>query len=311
MPAKMNRNNFTELLYKGLHYIFFDNYAKPTSEYDKIFKMMSHDEYSKKVGRLMGLGTFQNKAEGDFISMDAGEWLSDKEVFFPTYALGYGVTWEMVEDDLYGQIDKFAAELGESAGVTKEILSWDIFNNATGTTETGLDGKALLADDHLTGDGVTTLDNLSASALSQVAIQDALTYFDKIVNERSEPRPFNGQKVLIIPPELKWKAKELLLSEYKPEFDNQAHDGGALDTRNAVNVIGDEDISYMVCHWLTKSDAWFMVDKMNHDLNGINRRMVSFDKTKDPSTGDGMFYSTFRYKPTFFDFRGVYGYPGA
>ncbi len=310
MATKMTRQNFTELLYQGLHKIFFDNYAKPTAEYTKVFHTMNHDEYSKKVGRMMGLGPFRTKAEGSFINMDAGEWLSDKEIFFPTWALGYGVTWEMIEDDLYDQINKFTAELGDSAHLTKEMLSWDVLNNATSTDDPGLDAKALLSNTHLTGDGVTTIDNLSAAALSLSSLEAALTYYEKMVNERSEPRPFTGPKLLIIPPELKWKAKELLLTEYKPEF-NVDTDGTTLDTRNAINAIGDEDISYMVCHYLTKADAWFMIDKSNHDLNGVTRRATSFDKTKDPNTTDAIYYSTFRYKASFFDFRGCYGYPGA
>ena len=306
----MNRTNFGELLYKGLHKIFFDNYVKPKAEYPVIFKQESHDEYSKRVGRMMGLGPFRNKEEGGFIAMDSGQWLSEKEVFFPTWALGYGVTWEMVEDDLYGQIDMFAKELGQSADTTKEQLSFDVLNNATSTTELGLDGLPLLSASHVTGDGVTTINNLSATALSMAALEEALTYFEKLVNERSEPRPMTGPKLLIIPPELKWKAKELLLSEYKPEFDPGVA-GTSLDTRNAVNVVGDEDISYMVVHYLTKTDCWFLVDKENNDLAGITRRTVSFDKTKDPKTTDSLFYASFRYKATFFDYRFAYGYPGA
>jgi len=309
MATKMTRTNFVELLYRGLHKIFFDNYAKPTAEYPMVFNTMSWDEYSYKAGRMMGLGPFHPKAEGSYIDMDAAKWLSDKEIFFPTWALGFGITWEMLEDDLYGQIDKLAKELGDKAHLTKELLSWDILNGAALTGEVGLDSKALLANDHVTGDGVTTLDNLSAASLSLTAIEAGLTYFEKMVNERSEPIPFTGPKLLIIPPELKYKAKELLLTEYKPEF-NVDTDGTTLDTRNAINAIGDEDISYMVCHYLTKSDAWFMVDKTNHDLSGVTRRETSFDNTKDPKTTDAIYYSTFRYKASFFDFRGVYGFPG-
>lgn len=311
MAGKMTRSNFVELLYPGYHDIFFDNYGDLPMEASQVFDMISHNEYFMKKGRMMGLGPFQNKAVGDFISLDAGKWLSDKEVFFPTYALGYGVTWELLEDDRYGEIEKFAAELGKSAQVTKELLSFDVLNNATGTDEVGLDGKAMLANDHLTGDGVTTIDNLSAAALSQTALEDGLEYFETLVNERSEPRPFKGPKLLLIPPQLKWKAKELLLSEYKPEFVPGDYTATALDTRNSINVLADEDISYMVVHWFTKTDCWFLIDKKYNDLIGVNRRNVTFDKSKDPNNGDGMYYSTFRYKPTFFDFRGITGYPGA
>lgn len=310
MPATMTRQNFTELLYRGMHKIFFNDYMNAGAEYVKLFHTMNHDEYSKKVGRMMGLGLFHNKEEGAYIEMDAGKWLSEKEIFFPTWALGYMVTWEMLEDDLYDQIMKFSSELGKSANITKEILSWDILNSASLTTELGLDGLPLLSNEHVTGDGVTTIDNLSSAALSQTAIEDALTHFENMKNERSEPTPFTGPKILVIPPELKFKAKELLLSEYKPEVSKD-YSGTTLDTSNAINAIGDEDISYMVCHYLTKADSWFMIDKSNHDLNGVTRRPTSFDKTKAPNNTDAIYYSTFRYKATFFDWRGVYGFPGA
>lgn len=311
----MTRGNFGKLLYPGLSKIFFDNYADPGAEYVKLLKMQSHDEYFMRQGRMMGLGPFRNKMEGDFIQMDAGKWLSDKEIYFPTYALGYGVSYEMVEDDQYNQIDKFSKELGESANVTKELLSWDILNAATldGASggRSGLDGKALLASDHVTGDGVTTINNLSADALSQTALENALIYFENLVNERSEPRPFNGPKLLLISPELKPKAKELLLSEFKPEFTVEPT-SQYKDTRNSINTLADEDIQYMVCHWLTAAnkDAWYMIDKNNHDLLGINRRDVMFDNTTDPKTTDSIYYGSFRYTADFFDYRGAFGFPG-
>jgi hypothetical protein len=215
----MTRGNFGKLLYPGLSKIFFQSYTKPSTEYTQLFKIQSHDEYFLRQGRMMGLGPFRNKSEGDFITMDAGKWLSEKEIYFPTYALGYGVTYEMVEDDMYDQIDKFSSELGNAANTTKELLSWSVLNEATSTARVGLDGLPLLSDTHVTGDGATIIDNLSDAALSQTALEEALTYFENMVNERSEPRPFNGPKVLVIAPELNWKAKELLMSEFKPEFN--------------------------------------------------------------------------------------------
>lgn len=311
MSTPMTRSNFGKLLYPGLSKIFFKNYAKADAEYNRLLKIQSHDEYFLRQGRMMGLGPFRHKQESDFITMDAGQWLSEKEIYFPTYALGFGVSYEMIEDDMYGQIEKFSADLGDSASTTKELLSWDILNTAdSAATRVGLDGQALLSDTHTTGDGASTMDNLSSEALSQVALQNALTYFEKIVNERSEPTPFRGPKVLIIPPELKWKAKELLLSEYKPEFSVDPTTQYT-DTRNSLNVLADEDIQYMVCHWLSKTDMWFLVDRNNHDLLGVNRRAVAFDKTTDPKSTDSIYYATFRFTADFFDFRGVYGYMGA
>jgi len=307
----MTRSNFGKLLYPGLSKIFFNNYASAESEYNKVFKIQSHDEYFLRQGRMMGLGPFRHKQESDFIQMDAGKWLSEKEIYFPTFALGYGVSYEMIEDDMYSQINKFSAELGNSATTTKELLSWDVLNTGDSTAKrVGLDGAALFADAHVTGDGVTTMDNLSTEALSQTALENALTYFEKIVNERSEPTPFRGPKILLIPPELKWKAKELLLSEYKPEFSVDPTTQYT-DTRNSLNVLADEDIQYRIIHWFTKPDMWFMCDRTNHDLLGVNRRAVSFDQTTDPKSTDSIYYATFRYTSDFFDFRGAIGYMGA
>lgn len=307
----MTRGNFGKLLYPGLSKIFFENYAKPESEYNRAATMKTHDEYFMRQGRMMGLGPFRHKAESDFITMDAGKWLSDKEIYFPTFALGFGVSYEMVEDDMYGQIDRFSADLGESANTTKELLTWNVINTAdSGAVRVGLDGQPLLSATHTTGDGATVMNNLSTSALSQTALEAGLTYFEKIVNERSEPTPFNGPKVLLIPPELKWKAKELLLSEYKPEF-NVEPSSQYSDTRNSLNVLADEDIQYMIVHWLTKADMWFLMDRSNSDFLGINRRAVAFDRTQDPKSTDHIYYATFRYTSDFFDFRWLYGYMGA
>ena len=130
-----------------------------------------------------------------------------------------------------------------------------------------------------------------------------------MVNERSEPRPFTGGKLLLIPPELKWKARELLISEYKPELTDGPGGVSAWD-RNTINNMRDEDIQYKIIHWFTGTDPWFLVDKEYHDIQAISRREVSFENTVDPKSTDHLYYGTFRFTADFFDYRGAYGNVG-
>ena len=105
-------------------------------------------------------------------------------------------------------------------------------------------------------------------------------------------------KILLIPPELRWKAKLLLKTELKV---------GSMD--NDINVLKDEGLSYIVCHWMTSTTAWFVLAD-DHDLRLMWRDNVEFEAGDDFNTKSALYTSTFRLAVEFWDWRGTYGSPG-
>jgi hypothetical protein len=102
-----------------------------------------------------------------------------------------------------------------------------------------------------------------------------LTAIEKFVDERGLQRPTKAVTLAI--PVDSWNiAEELLGSEYKPYVAN-----------NEVNALQKKDLQYFVWHYLTDSDAWFLLgEKSQLKLKfywrvkmGALRRGTDFDST--------------------------------
>ena len=108
-------------------------------------------------------------------------------------------------------------------------------------------------------------------------------------------------KLLVVPPELKWTARELLGSKQKPYTAD-----------NEMNAFLDDDLTYFVWHYLTDDDAWFLLgDKEDHELNFFWRRKLDTEGDVDFDTGDLKFKAGMRFSVKWSDWRGAYGSPGA
>jgi phage major head subunit gpT-like protein len=301
---------FSQLLTKDFEKVFFEEYTRQPEEYSQVAKMQTENALNAyKEGELVGMGAMLEKTEGNAISYETPIQGNSKEVTFTTWSLGFQITEEMMDDDLTGHMKRMPAELGKAAMYTRELEYWDIFNSATGTTKVGRDGKALIANDHPLIDsspGIQvspissgTYSNLETGSLSQSTLESAVTKFERIPNERGIPLVYKPD-LLLIPPELEWKAKELLLSQYDPESAN-----------NAINPIMTRGMQYMIVHFFTSTTAWFVIERNNHDVRFIDRKKLAFQNSDDFNTGNAIFKATQRFTTDFWDWRGVVGSTGA
>jgi len=148
-------------------------------------------------------------------------------------------------------------------------------------------------------DGVSTYSNLgTAGALSMATLQAGITNFRKLVNEANvhiEMQP----DLLIIPPDLEWKCKELMLSAYNPENAN-----------NAVNTLKGEGLKYLVVPYLTSTTAYALISSKNHDLRFVWRKKMAPQDKEDFSTGNLMKKMTGRFQTFFVHWRGTWGNAG-
>ena len=291
---------FSQLIAKDIDKVFHDEYSRFPAQYEQVAKMQTENKFHTwKEGQTTGFQALQETNEGAPVPYDSFQQGNTKEVLFTKFSLGFQVTEEMMDDDLTGIIMKHSAELGKAAAYTKELEFWDMFNTGfTTTNRTGIDGKALFADDHPLVDGSGTIDNKATASLSQSSLEAAVTYFRNLVNERNIPIMMTP-KILIVPPALEWKAKELMLSELTPESGN-----------NAINAVGREPIKFMVVNFLTSSTAWFLISD-EHDLRFIWRKQLALQQSSDFNTGNLLNKATMRFTTNFWDYRGAYGSSGA
>ena len=209
-------------------------------------------------------GPLRLKPEGENIIYDDPLAVQTIEYTPVRFALGYKITQEMVDHELYGQVDKYERALIKSAIDLQEVKAALLFNNGFVTTAddgfvaTGFDGLALFSTAHTRLDGGATWRNRPSTDvdLSVTGLQNALIDIENQLDDRGRPQ-YLRPKLVLVNPEDRFTAKELLESEYKP--------GTA---QNEINALKDEGLNFMVSHYISDNDAWFVLSDQ-HDCNFV------------------------------------------
>jgi Mu-like prophage major head subunit gpT len=252
------------LLEPKLSNIWHEAYPARPVEYTAYLNIRDTRKATVTDFKLSDFGPLRLKGEGENIIYDDplfGNTIAYSPVRF---ALGYKITDEMVKHELYGQVEKFERALIASAIDLQETVGALVFNNGFGTTNadgflsTGFDGLQLFSTAHTRLDGGTVIRNRPSADvdLSVTGLQNATVDFDNTVNDRGRPQKIEP-RLLVINPEDKFTAREILQSEYKPGTAN-----------NEINALRAENLSFMVSHYITDADAWFLLGDQ-HDLNYI------------------------------------------
>lgn len=260
----ITRAQFVELLEPKISNIWNEAYPQRSVEYTRFVNIRTTGKATVTDYKMTDFGSLRLKGEGESIQYD-DPISGPSQTYTPVrFALGYKVTDEMLKNDLYGQITRLEKALIKSAVDGQEVAAAYILNNGFGTTSadgfkaTGFDGLGLFSTAHTRLDGGATQRNRPSTDvdLSPTAVQNMLTDFENLKDDRGRPSLIRP-KTLIISPEDKFTAKEILQSEYKPGTAN-----------NDINALKDEGLSFMVSHYKTDTDAWIVIGDM-HDLNYI------------------------------------------
>lgn len=208
--------------------------------------------------------TLVYKGEGQPISYTDPTSGVEKTYTPVRFGLGYRITQEMIDHELYGIVDKLEKSLLKSAVDHQEVTAANILNGAFATTNsdgysaTGFDGLQLCSTAHTRLDGGATQRNRPSTDadISLSSLQSAIIDFENIKDDNGRPCKIRP-KLIVVSPEDKFTARELLKSEYKPGVAN-----------NDINAIVEENLSFMVSHYKTDNDAWFLFGD-THDVNFI------------------------------------------
>lgn len=269
-------STIVDALDANLNEMFQDGTTSWPEEYSKVFNVETSDKQSEKDSYESGFGLMPEKAEGVAATYDTILQGISKKYTHATYALGYEITEEAVEDNLRTPetFNKLPQALNRAAMETVEVTAANVINN--GFTTTGFDGVSLFSTAHPSLDGSTQANRPSTDAdLSVTSLTAGLTTIEKFTDERGLKRPTKAV-MLAVPPDLWNVAEELLGSEYKPYTAN-----------NEVNALQAKDLRYFVWHYMTDVDAWALfAEKGMHKLKfywrvklGALRRGTDFDST--------------------------------
>jgi len=293
------RSSFGELLEPGLRKVFFNEFDRWAKEYDKIAKTATSKKKFEEDLLVVGLGIMGSKGEGASVLYDDISQGWKTTYTHTTYAGGIRITQEMYEDDLYGVMKDLTGALARSAQQRKEVDVANILNRAENAAYVGADGVELISAVHPLSIGGTQSNELAAAAdLDASSLQDAIDVLETAQDERGLNIAMRA-KLLVVPPALQYTAYELLKSEFKP---------GTAD--NEVNAIGAKGLQFVVNHYLTDSDAWYLLSD-EHKINLFDRIPISFYKGNDFDTDDCKFKARMRYSSGWSDWRGVTGSQGA
>ncbi|MCK9370595.1 Mu-like prophage major head subunit gpT family protein [Candidatus Dojkabacteria bacterium] len=246
------------------------------NEYQKVFNVLNSTKQTEQDSYESGFGAMPEKPEGVAATYDT-IYPGIKETYtHKTYALGYEITEEAIEDNLQTPetFNKLPQALSRSGEETIELTAANVFNNGFSTN--GFDGVPLFSESHPKVGGGTQSNKPSTDAdLSITSLTAGLTAIEKFTDERGLKKPTKAV-LLLVPVDLWNVAEELLESEYKPYVAN-----------NEVNALQKKDLQYFVYHYLTDTDAWFLLaEKSAHMLKfywrvkpGALRRGTDFDST--------------------------------
>lgn len=302
----INTGSFAKALWPGINAWFGQSYKEWPEEYKMLFDTeSSRRAYEEEVG-VSGFGLASEKSEGSGVIYDEASQSFVMRYTNKTYALGFIITQEMIEDNQYdiSVIGKQQSKaLAFSMRQTKEVLAANVYNRAFNTNYTFGDGKALCVSDHPTKVGGTFSNVPTVAAdLSEASLEQAAIDIAGFKNDRGLLVSIMPKK-LIIPKELMFEAERILKSTLQNDSANNAI--------NALRSTGIFSDGVAVNHYLTDADAWFIRTNCPEGMKHFERVATEFGMDNDFDTTNAKFKARFRCSFGVTDPRGIYGSAGA
>ena len=301
----INRAQLVKELVPGLHALFGLEYDRYANEHEDIFDTENSERAYEEEVMLTGFGEAPVKNEGSAVVYDTAQEAWTARYVNETIAMAFSLTEEAIEDNLYDTLSsRYTRALARSMMTTKQIKAANILNNAFSSSYVGGDGKELCATDHPTVGNEDQKNELSTAAdLNETSLEQALIDIAAFEDERGLKINAQARK-LIIPPALQFVADRLL--------ESAGRVGTADNDINAVRNMGMIPEGYTVNHYLTDTDAWFILtDLVNSGLKMFQRRPLKTSMEPDFETGNMRFKASERYSFGWSDWRAIFGSPGA
>jgi hypothetical protein len=291
----ISRAQLAKELEPGLNALFGLEYARYDNEAGEIFDTESSERAFEEEVMLSGFGSAPVKSEGSAVSFDDAQEAYTARYTHETIALAFSITEEAIEDNLYDRLaSRYTKALARSMANTRQVKGASVLNNAFDSTVTGGDGKELCATDHpLVNNNDLRNEPSTAADLNETSLENALIDIAAFVDERG----------LKVPPALQFVADRLLETTLRP--------GTADNDVNAMRNMGMLPQGYVVNHYLTDTDAWFVKTDAPRGFIHFERMPMSTKMEGDFDTGNVRYKARERYSFGYSDPRCVFGSPGA
>ena len=300
----ISRAQLAKELEPGLNALFGMEYARYENEHAEIFETESSDRAFEEEVLIVGFGNARDKSEGQGVAYDQASEGFTARYTHETVALAFALTEEAVEDNLYDRLGaRYTKALARSMAHTKQVKAANVLNNAFSSSFLGGDGKSLVATDHPLAGGGTFSNRPSAfSDLNETSLENALISISTFVDDRNMILALQGTK-LIVPPQLQFVADRLLETPGRVETaDNDI---------NAIRNMGLLPQGYAVNHFLTDTDAFFVLTDVPDGFKHFERSPIATSMEGDFNTGNVRYKARERYSFGFSNPRAVFASQGA
>jgi hypothetical protein len=300
----ISRAQLLKELLPGLNALFGLEYARYGEEHKEIYETETSERSFEEETKLSGFSAAPVKNEGSAIAYDNGQEAWTARYNHETIALGFSLTEEAIEDNLYDSLSaRYTKALARAMSYTKQVKAAAVLNNGFSDSYPGGDGVALFSDAHpLVSGGTNSNEPATAADLNETSLENAVIQIAAWTDERGLLIAAKPRK-LIVPPALQFVATRLLETELRVGTnDNDV---------NAIKNNGSIPEGYAINHFLTDNNAWFLTTDVPNGMKHFVRTPLQQSMDGDFDTGNVRYKSRERYSFGWSDPLGMYGSPGA
>ncbi len=300
----ISRAQLLKELLPGLNALFGLTYKTYEEEHKEVYEIETSERSFEEEVKLSGFNSAPVKSEGSGVAYDNAQEVWSARYTHETIALGFAITEEAMEDNLYDSLSaRYTKALARAMAYTKQVKGAGVLNNAFSASYLGGDGKSLCATDHPLVSGGTNSNRPTVGAdLNETSLEAAVIQIAGWTDERGlliAARP----KKLIIPPALMFVATRILQTELRTATAD--NDINALKTMSAIPG------GFAVNHYLTDTNAWFLMTDVPNGLKHFVRAPLKQAMDGDFDTGNVRYKARERYSFGWSDPLGIFGSPGA
>jgi hypothetical protein len=299
----ISRAQLLKELLPGLNALFGLEYKQYGEEHKEIYETETSERSFEEETKLSGFSAAPVKPEGQAIAYDNAQEAWTARYNHETIALGFSITEEAVEDNLYDSLSKrYTKALARAMAYTKQVKAASVLNNAFSSSYVGGDGVSLCNASHPLVSGGTNSNRLTASDLNETSLEAAVIQISLWTDERGLLIAAKPRK-LIVPPALMFVSKRLLDTELRVSTaDNDI---------NAIKAMGSIPEGYAVNHFLTDPNGWFLTTDVPNGMKHFVRTPLQNSMDGDFDTGNVRYKSRERYSFGWSDPLGIFGSPGS
>jgi hypothetical protein len=300
----ISRAQLLKELLPGLNALFGLEYAKYGEEHKEIYETEKSERSFEEETKLAGFGAAPVKNEGSAIAYDNAQEAFTSRYNHETIALGFSITEEAVEDNLYDSLSaRYTKALARGMAYTKQVKAASVINNGFSAAYTGGDGVSLFSTAHPLVNGGTNSNRPTTGAdLNETSLEAAVIQIAQWTDEKGLLIAAKPRK-LIIPVNLMFVATRLLETSLRV--------GTTDNDINALKNNGSIPEGYTVNHFLTDANGWYLTTDVPNGMKHFERMPLTNSMDGDFDTGNVRYKARERYSFGWSDPLGMFGSPGA